>query len=180
MEPFVGQIMMAGFKFAPEGWAFCDGQLIPISNNQALYSLLGTRYGGNGRTTFALPDLCGRAPISQGDGPGLTPHRNGEKGGQESVYLDVMQLPPHDHSGMVHPRASNQVADESSPTDHFPAVETTGRNQVEGYRPDYNTEMGPSPFTTSTTGRGQAHSNMQPYAVVNFIIALWGIYPSRS
>lgn len=179
-DPYIGQIMMVGFNYAPQGWALCNGQLIPISNNQALYSLLGTNYGGDGRTTFALPDLQGRVPMHQGNGPGLTNRSVGQRAGEENVTLNVTQIPVHNHNGSLQFRASSQNADESSPADHYNAVETGGRNPLNGYRSDFDTEMGSTPFSTDNAGDSQPHSNMPPFLVTNFVIALQGIFPVRN
>jgi microcystin-dependent protein len=180
VDPYIGQISMVGFNYAPQGWALCDGQILPVSQNTALFSLLGTRFGGNGRTTFGLPDLRSRVPMHQGQGPGLSLRRLGEKGGVEDVTLNQLQMPTHDHTATVKPRASSQVADESSPANHFPAVETTGRNQIDGYRADADVEMGSAEVFTTNAGGSQAHMNVQPFQVINFVIALVGVYPPRS
>ncbi|MFO8233042.1 MAG: tail fiber protein [Longimonas sp.] len=180
LEPFIGQISMVGFNFAPRGWALCNGQLIAVSQNTALFSLLGTEFGGDGRTTFGLPDLRGRVPMHQGEGPGLSFRQLGAKGGVEEVTLNQLEMPTHNHTAMVKPRASSQIADESSPASHFPAVETTGRDQVDGYRSESDVEMGGTEITTAGAGGNQPHTNVQPYQVVNFVIALQGVYPSRS
>ena len=170
-EPFLGQIIMFGGNFAPRGWAFCDGQLLQISQNSALFSLLGTMYGGDGRTTFGLPDLRGRSPIHAGTGPGLSPRSLGQKGGAETVVLNANQLPAHTHTLY----ANNGQPDESNPQDGFPATLT---NDTEGYAESSNTTMNSN--VVSSVGGGQSHNNMPPFQTVNFIIALQGIYPSRS
>jgi microcystin-dependent protein len=167
-DPFVAEIRIFAGNFAPRGWAFCDGQLLPISQNTALFSLIGTTYGGDGRTTTALPNLKGRAPMHPGRGPGLTPRRLGEKGGAETQTLGDAQLPPHTHAmeGYSNLEAANPTS-------------TRGLGAASWYAPpgdlvdmDANV-IGP-------TGGGQAHNNMQPFLVLNYIIALVGIYPSRS
>ncbi|UWQ09217.1 tail fiber protein [Aliiroseovarius crassostreae] len=169
MEPFLAQIMLFGGNFAPRGWAFCDGQLLPISSNSALFSLLGTIYGGDGRTTFALPDLRGRAPIHAGTGPGLSPRRLGEKVGVEDVTLNVTQMPSHNHGLMV----ANQPADNSRPS-----ADMLGRAEI------YTSNLtSPTPLAAQSianAGGGQSHENMQPSIAMNYIIALQGIFPSRS
>jgi microcystin-dependent protein len=180
LEPYIGQISMVGFNWAPRGWAKCDGQLLPISSNEALFSLIGTIYGGDGRTTFALPDLRSRVPMHQGRGPGLSFREIGQTGGTENVALNPLELPAHNHEAVVRPKASSQVANESSPDNHFPAVETTGRNQVDGYRANADVEMGATEVLTTNTGGNQAHTNVQPFQVINFVIALVGTYPSRN
>ena len=170
-EPFIGQINITAFGFAPKGWAFCNGQLLPISQNQALFSLLGTTYGGDGRVTFALPDLRGRAALHAGNGPGPVP---GQAAGLERVVLTNAQMPAHSHAL----RASSDLANASVPGNAVPAARARG---------------GPTMYAGSTgglavamhagsvaaAGAGQAHDNMQPYAVLSFVIALWGIFPSR-
>ena len=169
MEPFIGQIQAFGFNFAPRGWAKCDGQLMPISGNEALFSLLGTIYGGDGRTTFALPDLRGRVPINHGRGPGLHHHHMGAKGGTENVTLTIAEIPNHNHN-MQAVRASDAtigtkysvVPDTYQPSDETPNVGLLGTN------------------TTINTGGGQSHTNMQPYLAINYCIALVGVYPPRS
>jgi microcystin-dependent protein len=172
MEPFIGQIMMFGGSFAPRGWAFCEGQLLPISQNAALFSILGTTYGGDGRSTFALPDLRGRVAIHPGSGPGLSNYRLGEKGGVESVTLNVNQIPAHSH-GIS---ASNGAADSADPTASS-GFGSTGRSNF------YMTDAQPTAMksgTVSSVGGNQAHTNIQPFTAVNFIIALQGVFPSRS
>lgn len=174
MDPFLGQIMMFGGNFAPRGWAFCNGQLLAISANSALFSLLGTAYGGDGRTTFGLPDLRGRVPIHQGTGPGLRTARLGAKGGEESVTLNTLQIPSHSHSGTI--EAADPVArgtGTDSPTNAYPAQGST-------YATSKNVRMASDAVLTNPTGGSQAHDNMQPYQVVSYVIALQGIYPSRS
>jgi microcystin-dependent protein len=180
-EPFVGQIMMVGFNFAPRGWAFCDGQMLPISQNQALFSLLGTTYGGDGRTTFALPDLRGRVAIHQGSGPGLTTRRIGEKAGAERVTLTASTMPVHGHSaqGQMKMKATNSDAQTDEPAGKVLAKATRG--DVYG-DPANLTDMASQSVSVTVddnAGAGQPHENMQPYQVVNFIIALQGLYPSR-
>ena len=172
MEPFLGQIIMFGGNFAPRGWAFCSGQLLAISGNSALFSILGTIYGGDGQTTFALPDLRGRAPMHPGSGSGLTPRVLGEKGGAESATLSTTQMPSHNHPIQVVVSTAN--GEEATPagnviashTDAFNTTATSGQNL--------------GGVSSSLQGGTQAHNNMQPYQTVNFIIALQGTYPSRN
>lgn len=170
-EPFIAEIRIFAGNFAPRGWAFCNGQLLPISQNTALFSLIGTTYGGDGRTTTALPDLQGRAPMHPGRGPGLTAKRLGERGGTETVTLSEAQMPNHTHTL----RAAVNPGDTSTP-----------QNTVTG------TSIGDNVYGTAanlvamadqalpSAGGSQAHNNMQPYLTMNFIIALVGLYPSRS
>lgn len=169
-EPFIGEIKMFSGNFAPRGWAFCDGQLLAINSNTALYSILGTIYGGDGRTTFALPDLRGRMAIHAGSGPGLSLRRLGEKSGQETVTLNILEIPFHNHSQTV----STDSGDTAVPTGNLLA-NTGGRD------PDYKTPAGANTAQNSTgnVGGNQSHNNMPPYQVVNYIIALQGIFPSR-
>ena len=172
-EPFVGQIIMFGGNFAIRGYAFCDGQLLPISQNQALFSILGTTYGGDGQTTFALPDLRGRAPIHMGQGPGLTPRPLGENGGSEAVTLTMPEMPNHTHGLGV----QSGTADQDSPVNHVLGAEAAGATAVYSNQPPNATANQQS---ITPTGGNQPHQNMQPYLTINFQIALVGIYPSRS
>ena len=165
-EPWTGQITMWGCNFAPRGWAFCDGQLMAISQNDALFSLLGTIYGGDGRTTFGLPDLRGRTPISSGTGPGLSPRPLGQKSGAENVTLTANQIPSHSHT-LNH--AGNATT--ADPTNAAPA--TPSALNIYG---DADMNMQPS----ANTGGSRSHSNIMPYETLNFCIALFGIYPSRN
>jgi microcystin-dependent protein len=172
-EPFIGEIRMFAGNFAPRSWALCDGQLISISQNQALFSLLGTIYGGDGRNTFGLPDMRGRIPLHMGQGAGLSFRRIGEKAGQENVTLTATQLPAHNHGF----QASTGLADSGYPAGQLVA-DTTPESLYSNAVADNDNAM---PATTvSSAGAGQAHSNMMPFQCVNFIIALFGIYPSRS
>jgi len=167
-EPFVGQLMCVGFNFAPRGWALCEGQLLPIAQNTALFSLLGTTYGGDGRTSFGLPDLRGRVPMSFGQGPGLQNHPIGEKAGNETVTLTVQQLASHSHPV----NANNSDASDTVPTNQFPA--SGGAYTANSPNTTMNANMvGPA-------GGNQAHPNLQPYLTLNWIIALVGVFPSRS
>jgi microcystin-dependent protein len=179
-EPFLGEIIIFAGNFAPRGWALCDGQLLPISQNTALFSILGTTYGGDGRTTFALPDLRGRAPMHAGQGPGLSDRRLGEQSGTETVTLTTAQIPAHTHTGTVQLNCNSQQGNSPTPTGNFPAADGSG------YSADYaaasNAQMAAAggTATLANTGGGQAHNNLQPYLVVNYIIALQGIFPSRN
>ena len=178
MDPFLGQIIMFGGNFAPRGWALCDGQLLPIASYSALFSILGTTYGGDGRTTFQLPDLRGRVPVHAGNGTGLSTRRLGEKGGREAEVLTLQQIPSHNHGntangvtvssegkGVVKTNvaAGNFIGDTP---DGFSATAGTGK-------------LGGVGATDNSGGNG-SHNNMQPYQVVNYIIALQGTFPSRS
>ncbi len=171
-EPFIGQIMMVGFNFAPRGWANCDGQLLPISQNTALYSLLGTTYGGDGVNTFALPDLRGRVPVHMGTGLGLTTRKIGQRSGQEAVVLSAAHMPSHTHSL----QAQNDAASVDTPGGNYLAQR--GRPDIYDSDSDKLVQMGASAI--EATGGSQGHDNMQPYLVLNFVIALIGLFPSRN
>ena len=176
-EPFIGQIVMFGGNFAPRNWAFCDGALLPISQNTALFSILGTTYGGDGRTTFALPDLRGRIPMHPGNGPGLTSRRLGEKGGVENVTLTTNEIPSHSHGA-----TANAVAPAGNSNDannNFWA-DDAGVSSGTYHTGPANTTMNADAVQIAPAGGNQAHANVQPYQCVNFIICLYGIFPSRS
>jgi len=173
MDPFIGEIKMVPYTFAPRGWALCNGQLLPINQNQALFSLLGTTYGGDGRTTFALPDLRGRVAIHPGNGPGLSPYALGQKGGSESVILTSNQMPSHSHNLM----ASNNAASTGTPTGKY--IANTGRTSNYGDLPADKSETAMASGAIALAGGNQPVSIIQPYLTANFIIALEGIYPSR-
>jgi microcystin-dependent protein len=165
--PFVGEIRMGGWNFAPVGWAMCDGQLMPISQNPALFQLIGTTYGGDGQSTFALPDLRGRLPMHAGPGFALAQH-----GGSESVTLTSNQIPGHTHSFMC----SASDGTQREPAGHVPAIFPGGSAYIQG-----------SPSTPLASGSiqpggggGQPHDNMQPYLCITFIISLFGVFPSPS
>jgi microcystin-dependent protein len=168
-EPFVGEVRMFAGNFAPRGWAFCDGQLLAVSQNDALFSLLGTIYGGDGRTTFGLPDLRGRIPIHAGHGPGLSERRLGAKSGEEKVTLTVNQMPSHGHTFT----ATTSPANDRNPVGKAPA---TAVSQV---YTDRLTPVNLSSESISKVGGSRSHTNLQPYLCIHFIIALFGIYPSR-
>ncbi len=169
-EPFLGQICMFAGNFAPRGWAFCDGQLLSVTQNSALFSLLGTIYGGDGRTTFGLPDMRGRLPMNFGTGPGLTPRNIAAKGGTEKVTLIANQMPPHKHS--------QQGSTDQALTD-APAGKVTADAEVTIYADDPPTDA-MSTEAIADAGGDQPHDNLMPFLVVNFIIALTGIFPSRN
>lgn len=169
MDPFVAEIRIVGFNFAPVGWAFCDGQLLPLSQNTALFSLLGTTYGGNGLNNFALPDLQGRAPIQPGQGPGLSLRDLGETGGAESITLIESEMPAHTHTA----RAVNDAGLQSSPQGALLARANMYKNNAANLGSMRSQAMTPA-------GGSVPHNNMQPYLTMNFIIALQGIYPPRS
>jgi len=171
-EPFIAEIRIFAGNFAPRSWAFCNGQLLPVAQNTALFSLIGTTYGGDGRTTTALPNLQGKAPMHPGLGPGLTSRRLGQVGGVETVTLSEAQMPNHTHSMGSAPPPANQD-DASSSTI---LSRTVGAN---AYATSGNlTAMADE--TLPAGGGSQAHNNLQPFLAMNFIIALQGLYPSRS
>ena len=171
MDPFIGQITMFGGNFAPRGWAFCNGQLLSIASYSALFSILGTTYGGDGRSTFALPDLQGRVAMHPGNGPGLSSRRLGQKGGEEQVSLTPNQIPPHNHN--IH--AANVGGDDSDPTTAKAFASASG----DLYSDSAQTGTMNSAIVTNTGG-GQGHDNMQPFQCVNYIICLYGTFPSRN
>jgi microcystin-dependent protein len=170
-EQFLGELRLVGFNFAPQGWAFCNGQLLSIAQNTALFSLLGTLYGGDGQTTFALPNLQGRVPIHFGTSPGLSPYFQGETGGVENVTLAVNQMPAHSH--LVN--ASANKGNKASPIGNFPASDAAGvtAEYTGSATGDMNAAM------IAQTGGNQPHENRQPFLALNWIIALVGIFPAR-
>ncbi len=170
-QPYIGSICMVGFNFAPVGWALCDGSLLPISENDTLFALIGTTYGGDGQNTFALPDLRGRVPIHQGTRPGGATYVIGQAAGQESVTLLSNQMPVHNHSLAVN--SSGGTSD--NPAGNYMASNSEGIKQ-------YSNSAGFNANTASigNVGGSQPHNNMPPYLCVNFIIALFGIFPSRN
>jgi microcystin-dependent protein len=169
-EPFLAEVRIVGFNFAPRGWAFCDGQILPINQNQSLYSLLGTTYGGDGRTSFALPDMRGRTPIHVGRSNGGDDHQQGQKGGEETHTLSAAEMPNHDH-----------VAKATSTVGNTPiaAGDLLADSPVQPYANPGNLVSIRS-GTIANVGGGQAHETMQPYLAVNFCIALRGLFPSRN
>lgn len=181
-EPFIGEVKLFGFNFAPKGYATCQGQILSIAQNTALFSLLGTTYGGNGTTTFALPDLQGRVPIGQGQGPGLPYYSMGEVAGTPTTTLLTSNIPPHVHtlnSVRVQVKASSANAGEQSADGTFPAT-TTGNTYADTATANLFTGGTVVSGTTDITGGGQAFSIMNPYLCMNYSIALQGIFPSRN
>ena len=174
-DPFLGQIMCGAFNFPPRGWARLDGQILSISQNTALFALLGTNYGGNGQTTFALPDMRGRVLIHDGTGLGLTSHTIGESAGTEQVTLSNAQLPAHNHT--VIPQGSLDEATLASPAQGVPA--TAGRKNTLLYAPGPGT-VAMSSILTTTTGASAPVPVMQPYLAINCFIAVVGVFPSRN
>lgn len=171
-EPFVAEIRIFAGNFAPRGWAFCNGQLLPIAQNTALFSLIGTTYGGDGRTTTALPNLKGRAPMHPGRGPGLTARRLGQRGGTETITLTEAQMPQHKHSA----RASDDNAVFNDPNGR---VVARGPTRLSAFYKASGAPAGLRAGTLLDAGGSQAHNNLQPFLAINFIIALVGLYPSR-
>lgn len=171
-EPFIAEIRIFAGNFAPRGWAFCNGQLLPVSQNTALFSLIGTTYGGDGRTTTALPNLEGRVPMHPGRGPGLTSRRLGQRGGAEMITLTEAQMPNHNHTLL----GSENSANQRNPDKHTPAF---GSGRGANLYNDTTSSTGTFRNLTNTGG-SQAHNNLQPFLAITFIIALVGLYPSRS
>jgi microcystin-dependent protein len=171
-DPFVAEIRVFAFNFAPRGWAFCDGQLLPLSQNTALFSLLGTTYGGNGSSNFGLPDLQGRAPMHPGQGPGLSLYDLGESGGSETVTLLTSEIPAHNHSLA----GSNRPANSASPS---PTVAIAGARGFNAFASANNLAVS-DPQTLGLGGSNQPHNNMQPYLTLSFCIAMQGVFPPRS
>ena len=182
-DPFVGEIRMVGFNYAPEHWALCDGQLLPVNQYTTLFSLFGDRYGGDGRTTFGVPDLRGRGPIHQGRGPGLTPRILGQMVGYERVSLTSSQVPtppvpPHTHEL----RVSSSAAGEGNPSEHFLAQSRDEDIYATSENAKMNDQAISQPVSQVDGGGGgnvQPHENMSPGLVLNFIVALDGYYPPR-
>jgi microcystin-dependent protein len=173
-DPFVAEIRIFPFNFAPKGWAWCDGQLLPLSQNTALFSLLGTTYGGNGKSNFALPDLQGRAPMHPGQGPGLSLHDLGETGGSETVTLLESEIPAHTHTI----RVSNQQGDVQEPT---PAMSIARPNGASPFIPPAGATLTNMALQSlAPAGGDQPHNNMMPYLTSYFCIALQGVFPPRS
>ena len=178
-EPFIGEIRMFAGNFAPRGWAFCDGQLLAVNQNDALFSLLGTVYGGDGRTTFGLPECRGRVPVGQGQGPGLSNRPLGQKAGQETVTLITQNIPQHNHGGSLIARGVDGTTTTSA--DNMYAKGAAAPAAM--YHPGQGRASSPTFMNANALrqiGGSQPHSNMAESLTVNFIIALFGIYPSRT
>jgi microcystin-dependent protein len=172
-DPFVAEIRIFPFNFAPKGWAWCDGQLLPLSQNTALFSLLGTTYGGDGKSTFALPDLQGRAPMHPGQGPGLSLHNLGEQGGSETVTLLQSEIPSHPHSM----RANTDFADVQTPSNARSIARSQNANAYKA--PAGQPVVQLHPGALAPAGGDQPHNNLQPYLTLYFNIALQGVFPPR-
>lgn len=169
MDPFIGELRLFGFNFAPRGWALCQGQLLAIAQYTALFSLLGTMYGGNGQTNFALPDLRGRVPLSFGQGPGLSAYDQGQVGGTEQVTLTAAQLPPHNHTV-----GASSAATSKNPAGSFPAYNADSSNYGS------TADLTMNPAMVGGGGSSQPIGTASPYLVLNWCIALEGIFPARN
>ena len=168
-EPYIGEIRIFAGNFPPAGWALCQGQLMPISQNDAMFTLIGTTYGGDGQSTFALPDLQGRVPIHSGTGPGLQNYPLAEKAGVESVTLSTQQIPVHNHAFLV----NSAIGTQTSPSNNYPAAPLTGKLY---YASTPDKAMAPP----TPVGGSQPHENMQPYLAITYIISLYGIFPQQT
>ena len=173
MDPFVAEIRIFPFNFAPKGWAWCDGQLLPLSQNTALFSLLGTTYGGNGKSNFALPDFQGAAPMHPGQGPGLSLHDLGEMGGSDTVTLLEAEIPSHAHGAMANLNPSNLAAPTSARS-----LARSAPGSAYKASPTANASFAPEALAPA--GGDQPHNNLQPYLTFYFNIALQGVYPPRT
>jgi microcystin-dependent protein len=177
-EPYVGEIRMAGFNFAPVGWALCNGQLLAIAQNEVLFTLIGTTYGGDGQVTFGLPNLQGRIPINQGQGPGLSPYAIGQSGGSETAALTAAQLPQHGHAL----QAKADAASSANPTGDYLArasIPSLPSGGVPVYTPA-SAAAAMNAGAIAPSGASQPHENMMPFQCVNFIISLFGIFPTQN
>jgi microcystin-dependent protein len=189
-DPFLGMIITVPYNFAPQGWAFCNGQILPISQNTALFALIGTTFGGDGVATFALPDLRGRVPVSSGQGPGLSVYDLGEIGGTENVTLTTSQMPPHNHVITLNnltatANARNTAGNSQSPAGNLPAVEAAGVTATYSNAPANATMAAGAVTVTGTatasvSGSGLPLQILSPFLTVNYCIALQGIFPSRN
>jgi microcystin-dependent protein len=173
-DPFVAEIRIFPFNFAPKGWAFCDGQLLPISQNTALFSLLGTTYGGDGKSNFALPNMQGNAPMAPGQGPGLSLHDLGETGGSDTVTLLESEIPSHSHALV----AQNQPGQLAAPGSDRTYARSSGGFAYKA--PPYTQVVAFNGNMIGPTGGSQPHNNMQPYLTLSFCIAMQGVYPPRT
>lgn len=177
-EPFIGEIKAFGGNFAPRGWAFCDGQLLAISQNEALFSILGTTYGGDGRTTFSLPDLRGRSIVHKGNGPGLPSINLGQKGGQTQVTLNINQIPSHNHTATLH--AESAVGSFAGPQGKMLGVGSANVSIYAAVDPVANKTMAADSIVVQNNGGGQPLNMRSPFTAVSVIIALVGTFPSRN
>lgn len=172
-EPFLGELRIIPFNFAPRGWAYCNGQILPINQNSALFSLLSTMYGGDGRTSFGLPDLRGRIPLHKGQGPGLSNRRQGQKYGEATHTLNSWEMPSHSHKLQAYDADGNKL----SPIGNYYARELFNSVEVAVYSDTETVTMNPGMI--NNTGGSQSHNNMMPYLAVHYCIALQGILPLR-
>jgi len=175
MDPFVAEIRIFPFNFAPRGWAFCDGQLLPLSQNTALFSLLGTTYGGNGQSNFALPNMQGNAPMHPGQGPGLSLHDLGETSGSETVTLLITEMPSHSHP----PVNARAAGGQANPTGNMWGTSNASKVAAFFYAPAQGTPVVMNPISFGPVGGSLPHNNMMPYLTLNFCIALQGVFPPR-
>ncbi len=173
MDPFVAEIRIFPFNFAPKGWAFCDGQILPLSQNTALFSLLGTTYGGDGKSNFALPDMQGNAPMHPGQGPGLSLHDLGETGGSETVTLLESEIPSHSHNLMASAIASTKSTPDANSLTRIASGATP-------YKAAGSAQVTMADNALAPAGGDQPHNNMQPYLTLSFCIALQGVFPPRT
>jgi len=180
MDPFIGEIVMFAGNFAPRAWAFCEGQLLPINSNQALFSILGTTYGGDGRTTFGLPDLRGRAPIHPGTGPGLGTYRLGQRVGTENVSLTAQQMPQHTHTGTVNVGDDNGDSNKAKGNVFGQNVGTLVNVYSDNPAYTEGNKMHAGVLSVDNSGGNQEHTNIPPRLGINYIICLQGVFPSRS
>jgi microcystin-dependent protein len=178
-EPYIGEIRIFGFNFAPTGWAMCNGQILPITQNTALFALLGTNFGGNGTTNFGLPNLQGNVPIDYGQGPGLSQYSIGEAGGKAAVILTNQTSPAHTHPANCVGGSGGQ-GDQNDPTGNLWSIAYSGRVPDNMYAPAQGAGLPMNANAVSAVGKNQPHNNLQPYLVLNFCIALAGIFPPRS
>ena len=175
MDPIIGQICLFAGNFAPKGWAICDGSLLSIAQNSALFAILGTQYGGNGQTTFALPDLRGRVAMGVGGGPGLSYRNQGEQGGTENVTLTANQMPAHTHAMVASGNASNSASPNGA------LLASAGRDGGASiYSSDTSNQTPMAAQSIQMAGGNLPHNNLQPYLVINYIIAVEGIFPPRN
>jgi len=172
-NPFLGQLTLVGFNFAPRNWAFAAGQILPISTNAALFSLFGTMYGGDGKTNFGLPNLVGNAAMGMGQGPGLQDYIQGDTGGSQTVTLINNTVPPHSHNLLVSAAPGNQP----DPGGHSLADARSAGGNL--YTPTTTPILQMSPAAVSSFGSGNSHNNMMPYQALNWVVALQGVFPSR-
>lgn len=178
-EPFLAEIVLFAGNFAPRGWAFCQGQILSIAQNTALFSLLGTTYGGDGQTTFALPDLRGRVPVGTGQGPGLPAIDLGEVSGEPTHTLIITEMPAHNHAAQTVINAASGAGNSAGPAGNYPAASST-RDAIYSNATDATMNANAGQVTIGAAGGSQPHNNMQPFLGLNYIIAIEGIYPSRN